>query len=279
MRKFKWFGAVLAAVSLVLIAVTLEGGTALGRQAEPSQPPLIAPAGALPDGGIDVQNYEFTVDDITIDGINKGNVTFTGTGTIVREQPVGDTIDTELVSLSLFGIVGGQAVRYEAGSGLGHTASLGTIVEPTLGAGCSPTACAVTMAVFFEITCGPTFGSDSCCETGIPCPSLENCLTFGDVFNGTTLVIPAVGVFNAADSSACLNGLTERATGTNLTALVSEVSVGGIAERLGTSAGPDSSLDSSSGSGFSYAALGGALAAAAVAVAVGGWYARRRWLT
>ncbi len=52
-----------------------------------------------------------------------------------------------------------------------------------------------------------------------------------------------------------------------------------LAEILGTSAGPDSLVDSSSGSSFNYAALAGGLAAAAaVAVAVGGWYARRRWL-
>lgn len=88
-----------------------------------------------------------------------------------------------------------------------------------------------------------------------------------------------LGVFNAADSSACLNGLTERATGENLETTVTALAVGGIAVRLGTSTGPDSSPDSSSGSVLSYAALGGALAAAAVAVAVGGWYARRRWLT
>ncbi len=279
MRKIKWLGAILVAVSLALIAVSLEGGTALGRQAEPSQPPLIAPVGlALPGGGTDVLHYVFCIDNIIVDTLPKGDSCFTGDATVVRQDPVSvggfATIDIELVSMSLTGSVSGKPVLYEAGSGLGHTASTGTIQEQFVGAGCT---CDVELEVFFEMTCGDPFGSDSCCEDTPTCPALDNCGVGGDSFTGTTEVIPALGVFNAANSSAC-RGPTERATGQNLEATVSELAVGGIAERLGTSAGPDSSLDSSSGSGFSYAALGGALAAAAVAVAVGGWYVRRRWL-
>lgn len=160
MGKIKWLGAILSAVSLVLIAVTTEGGTALGRQAAPSQPPLIAPVGlALPGAGTDVSNYELCVDNIIVDTNSKGKVCFTGPGTLVRDEPVFDTIDIELESLSVTGIIGGKPVLYEAGSGLGHPASLGTIVEPTPGAGCSPTECDVTLEVFFEITCGTPFGS------------------------------------------------------------------------------------------------------------------------
>ncbi len=60
---------------------------------------------------------------------------------------------------------------------------------------------------------------------------------------------------------------------------ISSPAISRLAETLGTGAGPDSLVDSSSGSSFNYAALAGGLAAAAaVAVAVGGWYARRRWL-
>ncbi len=285
MGKFKWLGAILAAVSLVLIAVTLDGGTAIGRQATPSQPPLIAQAGlALPDGGTDVRNIEFCVDNIFVDGNSKGNTCFTGQVTFVREDPqtiLGiEVIDVEITSLSATGTTLGKVGTYVAGSGLGSTvlaASLGTIAETSPGAGCTPTACTVEFNLVWEIQCGTTPGNVSCCDDDF-CSALENCGT--DTFTGTTSEIPIVsGVFTAPDSSACLNGITERATGENLVATVSEPPVGGIAERLGTSAGPDSSLDSSSGSGFSYAALGGALAAAAVAVAVGGWYARRRWLT
>jgi hypothetical protein len=56
--------------------------------------------------------------------------------------------------------------------------------------------------------------------------------------------------------------------------------VGGIAELPGTTAGPDLSAESSSGSGFNYTALAGALAAAAavVVLAAGAWFARRRWV-
>jgi hypothetical protein len=55
--------------------------------------------------------------------------------------------------------------------------------------------------------------------------------------------------------------------------------VGGIAELPGTTAGPESPAEFSSGSGFNYAALGGALAAVAVVVlAAGAWLARRRWV-
>ncbi len=275
------------AVSLALIAVSLEGGTALGRQAEPSQPPLIAQAGlALPGGGTDVLNIEFCVDNIFVDGNSKGNTCYTGQATFVREDPqtiLGiEVIDVEITTLSLTGTLVGRVGTYVAGSGLGSgldlAASLGTIREPSAGAGCTPTPCVVAFNLVWEIQCGITPGDESCCDSPPDCSALENCGT--DTFTGTTLVIPIVtGVFTAPDSSACLNGITERATGENLVATVSETPVGGIAERLGTNAGPDSSLDSSSGSGFSYAALGGALAAAAVAVAVGGWYARRRWLT
>ena len=62
MGKFKSHGAILAAVSLVLIAVTLEGGTALGRQAEPSQPPLKPVGVHLPGAGTDVLDYVLCVD-------------------------------------------------------------------------------------------------------------------------------------------------------------------------------------------------------------------------
>jgi hypothetical protein len=55
------------------------------------------------------------------------------------------------------------------------------------------------------------------------------------------------------------------------------VYVGGIAEWPGTAAGPDSLADSSAGSGFNYTALGAALGAAAVALAAGAWFVRRRW--
>ncbi len=274
MGKFKWLGAILAAVSLVLIAVTLEGGTAIGRQAEPSQPPLKPASLALPPAGTDVLDYTLCIDNIIVDTISKGNVCFTGTGTVVRDEPVFDTIDIELVSLELTATIVGKPVRYRAGSNFGLPASLGTIVEQVAGAGCP---CFLVLEVNFEMTCGSPFGSESCCDTTPTCASLENCPGGGEIWTGTPLVIPAVGVYNAANSSAC-RGPTERATGENPEVTVNELSVGGIAERLGTSAGPDSSLDSSSGSGFSYAALGGALAAAAVAVAAGGWYARRRWL-
>jgi len=54
--------------------------------------------------------------------------------------------------------------------------------------------------------------------------------------------------------------------------------VGGIAEWPGTAAEPDSAADAPAGSGFNYTALGGALAAAAGALAVGAWFARRRWV-
>jgi hypothetical protein len=53
--------------------------------------------------------------------------------------------------------------------------------------------------------------------------------------------------------------------------------VGGVVETLGTSAEPDSSVDSPSGSTFNYTALAAALGAAALALAGGAWLARRRW--
>ncbi len=280
MGKIKWLGAILVAVSLALIAVSLEGGTAIGRQAEPSQPPLISDGLALPTGGTDILDYELCIANIFVDTNSKGNTCFTGQAELVRQDPVDvggfATIDIELVSMSLNGSTNGKPVRIQAGSDLGHPDSLGTITEQVEDAGCP---CIVVLNVFWEMKCGTDpVGSLSCCDNAPTCPALVNCDDAPDIFFGTSDAVPALGSFSAADSSACLNGTTERATGENLVATVSEQSVGGIAERLGTSAGPDSPVDSSSGSGFSYAALGGALAAAAVAVAVAGWYARRRWL-
>ena len=66
-----------------------------------------------------------------------------------------------------------------------------------------------------------------------------------------------------------------RATGGSGNAILG---VGGIAEWPGTAAEPDSSADSPAGSGFNYTALGAALGAAAGALAVGAWFARRRWV-
>ncbi|MCH7836232.1 MAG: hypothetical protein IH864_05130 [Chloroflexi bacterium] len=55
--------------------------------------------------------------------------------------------------------------------------------------------------------------------------------------------------------------------------------VGGIAEVLvDSSGGPVSPGDGAGSSSLPYAAIAGGITAAAVAVAAGGWYARRRWL-
>ncbi len=275
MGKFKWLGAVLVAVSLALIAVSLEGGTALGRQAEPSQPPLISVGLALPPAGTDFLDFETCFSNVKVDGIDKLGTCLTGVGEVERQDPVFDTIDIEIKQLTATGSINGLSVTMFVGVDNGLAASTGTMQEQTAGSG-GPFD--LTMNVFYELKCGPTQTSD-CCLDSPACFSLKNCGAVASTWTGIPDAIPAVGFYTAATSSACDVLLNPRITGEDPETTVDALSVGGIAERQGTSAGPDSSLDSSSGSGFSYAALGGALVAAAVAVAVGGWYARRRWLT
>ena len=275
MGKFKWLGAILAAVSLVLIAVTLDGGTALGRQAEPSQPPLISVGLALPPAGTDFLDFETCFSNVKVDGIDKLGTCLTGVGEVERKDAVFDTIDIEIVQMQLVGSINGLSVTMFVGVDNGLAASTGTMQEQTPGSG-GPFD--LEMNVFYELKCGVLLNAD-CCLDAPACFSLKNCGAVASTWTGTPDAIPAVGFYTAANSSACDVLLNPRITGETPETTVNAVSVGGIAERLGTSAGPDSSLDSSSGSVLSYVALGGALAAAAVAVAVGGWYARRRWLT
>jgi hypothetical protein len=221
--------------------------------------------------------------DLDLDGTleySSGPVCFTGPAEIWRSDPYRSdgycTIDKELKSLYLTATLGPWPVWLAAGTdqGLGEP-STGKIVSLSQVLG-EEFPAVNDWGVHFKIG-------------GLPTGELQNCdLDLDDLpdsaaFEAQISTIPPYDTLHegAVDHGGvmpcCDQDGTERAEGEGGEGELS-LAVGGVVETLDGSAGPDPSVDSSSGSGFNYTALGGALAAvAAVAVAAGAWFARRRW--
>jgi hypothetical protein len=222
--------------------------------------------------------------------LDVGAATFSGTGQFVRGIPYlsggYNTIDTEVRSMVLTGTVYGDQVTIKAGTLQGLSASTGKIREQTPG---TLYPADTWFDLFFKVESSDSNYDDT-----------QNCNFGGGAqavrFTGVTMDIPAKYVEYHVPScplepppADCVAGCGESgllavnagydearyycAGGSGQGVL----SVGGIAERPDTAAGPDSLADSSAGSGFNYTALCAALGAAAVALAAGAWFARRRW--
>jgi hypothetical protein len=233
-------------------------------------------------------------DDNGVPETDAGAATFTGTGKFSRGIPylegVYNTIDTAILSMVLTGTVAGYQVTIKAGTEQSLSASTGKIREQTPG---TLFPADTWFDVFFKIvSTDPDYGVMQNCNFGAGAQSVR--------LNGVTTAIPDTYVEYlvpscplapppASCATACqgggLLGVGEvipqspmrMCTGTDPSGNPVLVYVGGIAEWPGTAAGPDSLADSSAGSGFNYTALGAALGAAAVALAAGAWFARRRW--
>jgi hypothetical protein len=254
-----------------------------------------------PPAGIDHEYVELTFDSIDLDRIPHdcalethvdGPIRFTGDGMFARSDPYLSggkwTVDTEILSMNLVGSVLGYQVNLRAGAQSGPPVlaeSIGKIQEQTADSGGFPADS--FFDVRFEVTTAdPTLDV------------MRNCNDVAVRFEGVTSAIPAEYVeytvsgdqIDACEEGSCPGGPAPLAAwawsggsgsgpgGSGSGSLL----VGGIAEWPDTAAGPDSAMGSPSDSAFNYTALGGALAAAAAALALatGAWlFVRRRWLT
>jgi len=263
-------------------------------------PTCTAPA-SYPPAGTDVLPVSLHFADVWLDeddnGVPEtpvGAVTFSGTGKFSRGIPYMDgvynTINTAILSMELHGMVGVYPVTIKAGTEQGLPPSPGKIREQMPG---TLFPADTWYDVFFEIVGDPDYGTLRNCNFGGGSQSVR--------LNGVTMAIPATYVQYfvpscplapppASCAVACqvVGGLSvasgviplspmRMCTGYDPSGNAIWVTVGGIAEWPGTAAGADLSADSSAGSGFNCTALGAALGAAAVALAAGAWFARRRW--
>jgi hypothetical protein len=214
----------------------------------------------------------------------------TGTAKVIRGNPYWSggkqCADYHIESLTLTGTVGGVAVEIRVGEGLTVPGSSGTTCEGTGDFD-------VTLSLYIEeweegvglASSGSTLAADdpkycSCCIAPPDCgmePGRWSSI-------GCTAVVsedpPDQITYDCGEGyDLCDCGTDEEKVwvGTPQTGGLLFGPVGGIAEWPGAAADSDQSARSSSGSGFNYTALGGALAAAAVALAAGAWLARRRW--
>jgi len=184
----------------------------------------------------------------------------------------------------------GDQVTIRAGTDWVPTASTGQIREQTPG---TLYPADTWFDLFFEVESSDLdYNNTQNCDFGGGAQAVR--------FTGVTMAVPATYVEYHVPScpsepppSSCVVGCVEggflaasempdafdpamwRATGGSGNAILG---VGGIAEWPGTAAEPDSVADAPAGSGFNYTALGAALGAAAGALAVGAWFARRRWV-
>lgn len=270
MRAIRWLALIVALVGLVFVGRALERDTAQGQVGDA----VVAFDDSLLLLPMDLCFSSITVDlipPLTGDGVPEtpfaGPICFSGEAVIrlLEAFDVGGkaTIDTELVSMELAGTVNLEAVTLRAGAAQGQPPTPGEIQSLT-GTDCP---CASFFNAFFE-------------SSSATYPSLTNCLGQPVLLNATIFTFPdfSTPYTPVAGLDGCDSGGALRAIGAGIEA-EPEQSIGGTVELLAASGAPESAAGSSSGSGFNYAIVGGALAAVAAAVAVaGGLYARKRWL-
>ena len=255
---------------------------------------------AYPPAGTDEMPVSLHFDNVWLDedggGVPEfeaGPATFTGTGKFSRGIPNVDGqgynfIDTAILSMVLTGTVAGDQVTIRAGTEQGLSASTGKIREQTPG---TLFPADTWFDVFFVIdSTDSKYNGMHNCGPGGPQPVRLNGVTLSVPGTYVEYLVPSCPLAPppASCATACDEALMgdgeiipmnpmRMCTGTDPAGNPVLVYVGGIAEWPGTAAGPDSLADSPAGSGFNYTALGAALGAAAVALAAGAWFARRRW--
>jgi uncharacterized membrane protein len=236
-----------------------------------------------PSGGTHYYNVQFRAEHIWLDGQDLGAFVGKGTATVVRGDPYWnesgkECADYHIESLTLTGFVNNVPVEIDVGEGLTVPVSSGTICEGAVGFD-------VTLSLYVEETDGggsllsssPTLATDGhhLCN----CWDSERWSSI-DCTAVISEVPPNQVTYECATSYQLCNCSTNdpRVTVDTPQTGAFLLAVGGIAEWPGATAGSDQSAPSSSGSGFNYIALGGALAAAAIVVlAAGACLARRRW--
>lgn len=275
MRGIIWLAVLLAAVSLGLFAASAEAGIIENGGNED------CPAAGTDNVDLQVNVADIIVDtDEPLDGVpdtSVGGAIFSGPATIVRgdcefvDGPnvvvyAFELIPTEIVSMNLCGTVQGFEVCMRAGANQELAPSLGEIVDMDEFDGSFFPALS-----FFDLVSEvdtQNFG------TVVDCNGSTQ-------FEATITAVPPIGatytIPGGGDLELCTQNPGQVVTVMGIGALTVGP-VGGIVDTLVTGDSPGSPVDSSSGSGFNYAALAGGLAAAAIAIAVGGWYARKRWL-
>lgn len=273
---------ILLGIGVIALAVSLASLTPDRASAVPVCGPGSHWIDSCPAGTDSLSNTSVLVelDEVGGDCVKDLTVTLSGPTEIVRQaasddsanfpgtRPVDahlDVIDTEIVSMSLTG--GSFTLRVGAGGGPALSASQGAVAEqsgdPTLGDS--------FFDVFFEIDDGINL-----------------------YYNQSALRLEAVipqyppDPIHPPNPVLCLDLFSAPSggfdTGINLVDFQFDPSapppaVGGVEipfDESGFAAGQSAS--SAGSSGPPYAALAGAVAAGAVALAAGGWYARRRWL-
>lgn len=275
MGKIKWLGVVLVAVSIALIAVILDGGTAVGQDpAEPTATPTPA-AGGFASGGTDTGPCDFAALDADAGSGPVGAFTLSGTCEYTRNPAVGSQATCSDVKWTVVGVVT-LPVKAEDRPGLS------TCTIDDLGGSFLVT---LKLCTLIDVDYIADPGTDFFDCSGATAPGTSTPKTFKATvstipFSSATFLPNPTTTLPYADSSdPSVVGLTLEDP--DFDTELSPPAVGGIAETLDTGGGTDSPLDTSSGSGFNYAyaSFGGALAGAALIVAVvGGWYLRRRWL-
>lgn len=286
MRGIICLAVLLAAISLGLSTAAVEAGQPVPT---PTPTPESGGNGDCPAAGTDNVDLQVNVADIIVDtdepldGVpdtSVGGTILSGPATIVRGDcevlPEGtlnlvpeafELIHTEIVSMNLCGTVQGFQVCMRAGTGQGlQTPSLGEIVDTDPFDGSFFPALS-----FFDVVAEvdtQNFGTVADCNGSTQ-------------FEATITAVPPIGatytIPGGGDLELCTQNPGQVITVMGIGALTVGP-IGGIVDTPVTGDSPGSPVDSSSGSGFNYAALAGGLAAAAIAIGVGGWYARKRWL-
>jgi hypothetical protein len=244
-------------------------------------------AGGVPPAGTEYYNVTFT-GAISLDGSPVGTLVATGTAKVTRGNPYWSggqqCADYHIESLTLRGTLGTTSVEIRVGEGLTVPVSSGTTCEGTEGFD-------VTLSLYVEewdegaslASGGFTLQTDdpkycSCCTD---CGMEEERWSSIECTAVVSEDPPDQITYDCGDGYDLCDCETDdervRVDNPDTGGLLLTL-VGGIAELPGATAGSDQSARSSSGWGFDYTALGGALAAAAVVVlAAGAWLARRRW--
>lgn len=258
-----------------------------GTDDYPTKVCCYAGASPLPPGGTEYYDVRFT-GNITLGGSPLGTLVATGTAKVIREDPHWEDgkqcADYHIESLALTGNVGGVDVEVKVGEGLTVPVSSGTTCEGTEGFD-------VTLSLYVEewdegaslASGGFTLQTDdpkycSCCTD---CGMEEERWSSIECTAVVSEDPPDQITYDCGDGYDLCDCETDdervRVDNPDTGGLLFGP-VGGIAELPGATADSDQSARSSSGSGFNYTALGGALAAAAVLVlGSGAWLARRRW--